>query len=157
MKSGAVGSCGGAQKGSLEEVEMRVMTLALAASALASCTTSPQPIQRSASKEAELAQLVAGKVAQHPITCLPHYRSSDMRVIDDDTIAFRDGGYRTYVAHMNGGCSNLSSPSSALVTHQYGSADLCRGDIARVVDTANGMTIGSCSFGDFTPYVRPGA
>ena len=128
---------------------MRVISLFLAGGLLASCTTAPQPAQRSASKQAELAQLLVGKVAQRPISCLPHYSAGDMRVIDDDTIAFRDGGHRTYVAHLNGG--------SALVTHQYGSTDLCRGDIARVVDTLNGMTIGSCSFGDFTPYVRPGA
>jgi hypothetical protein len=112
---------------------------------------------RSPDKQAELAQLLAGKVAQRPISCLPHYQSSDMRVIDDDTIAFRDGSRRTFVAHMNGGCSNLGSNSYALVTHQFGTADLCSGEIARVVDTLNGMTVGSCSFGEFTPYTRPGA
>ena len=136
---------------------MRVISLLLAGGLLASCTTAPEPTYRSANKQAELAKLLTGKVAQRPISCLPHYRSGDMRVIDDDTIAFRDSGRRTYVAHLNGGCSNLGSGGAALVTHQYGSADLCRGDIARVVDTLNGMTIGSCSFGDFTPYVGPGA
>jgi hypothetical protein len=136
---------------------MRVVSLLIAGGLLASCTTAPQPTQRSAAKEAELAQLLAGKVAQRPISCLPHYRSSDMRVIDDDTIAFRDGSRRTYVAHMNGGCSNLGNTSYALMTHQFGSADLCSGDSARVVDTMNGMTVGSCSFGEFTPYVRPAA
>jgi len=133
---------------------MRVISLLVASGLLASCTTAPQPTQRSAGKQAELAQLLAGKVAQRPISCLPHYRSSDMRVIDDDTIAFRDGSRRTYVAHMNGGCSNLADGSFALVTHQFGSPDLCSGDIARVVDTMNGVTVGSCAFGDFTPYVR---
>lgn len=136
---------------------MRVISLLLSGAVLASCTTAPQPTARAADKQKELAQLLAGKVAQRPISCLPHYQSSDMRVIDEDTIAFRDGSRRTFVAHMNGGCSNLGSGGSALVTHQFGSADLCRGDIARVVDTLNGFTIGSCSFGEFTPYVRPGA
>jgi hypothetical protein len=136
---------------------MRVISLLVATGLLASCTTAPQPTQRSVGKQAELAQLLAGKVAQRPISCLPHYSASDMRVIDDDTIAFRDGGRRTYVAHMNGPCSNLATGSVALVTHQFGSPDLCRGDIARVVDTLNGMTVGSCAFGDFTPYVRSGA
>jgi hypothetical protein len=136
---------------------MRVMSLLLAGGLLASCTTAPEPTQRSAGKQAELAKLLAGKVAQRPISCLPHYQSGDMRVIDDETIAYRDGGYRTYVAHMNGPCSGLARGGSALVTHQYGSADLCRGDIARVIDTSGGMTIGSCAFGDFTPYVRPRA
>ena len=136
---------------------MRVISLLVASGVLASCTTTLQPTARAADKQAELAQLLAGKVAQKPQSCLPHYQSGDMRVIDDDTIAFRDGTRRTFVAHMNGGCSNLGGGGFALVTHQFGSSDLCRGDIARVVDTLNGTTVGSCSFGDFTPYVRPGA
>ncbi|MFL6758350.1 hypothetical protein [Sphingomonas sp.] len=136
---------------------MRVMPLLLVSCVLASCTTAPQPTMRSPDKQTELAQLLAGKVAQRPISCLPHYQASDMRVIDDDTIAFRDGSRRTFVAHMNGGCSNLGSGSTALVTHQFGTSDLCSGEIARVVDTANGITVGSCSFGEFTPYTRPRA
>ena len=136
---------------------MRVISLALAGGMLASCTTTPQQATRSPDKQVELTQLVAGKVALKPISCLPHYQSGDMRVIDEDTVAFRDGGRRTFVAHMNGGCSNLGSGGTALVTHQFGTGDLCRGDIARVVDTLNGFTVGSCSFGDFTPYVKQGA
>jgi hypothetical protein len=135
---------------------MRVISLLLAGGLLASCTTAPEPTARAADKQAELAQLLVGKLPQKPISCLRHFQSGDMRVIDENTIAFRDGAARTFVAHMNGGCSNLGSGGSALVTHQFGTADLCRGDIARVVDTLNGMTIGSCAFGDFTPYVRPG-
>ena len=134
---------------------MRVISLLVASAALASCTTTPQQTMRAPDKQVELARLLAGKVAQRPVSCLPHYQSGDMRVIDEDTIAFRDGARRTFVAHMNGGCSNLGSGGSALVTHQFGSAELCRGDIARVVDTLNGVTVGSCSFGDFTPYVTP--
>jgi hypothetical protein len=80
-----------------------------------------------------------------------------MRIIDDETIAFRDGTARTYIAHMPGGCGQLGSGYTALVTRQFGSPDLCHGDIARVVDTATGTTVGSCAFGDFQPYVRPGA
>jgi hypothetical protein len=157
MNSGVLISVRGRAKGNLEEVEMRVISLLIAGGLLASCTTTPQQTMRSADKDKELAMLLNGKVAQRPQSCLPHYQSGDMRVIDENTIAFRDGARRTFVAHMNGGCSNLGSGGSALVTHQFGSGDLCRGDIARVVDTLNGITVGSCSFGDFTPYVRPGA
>ena len=157
MNGVAVKEGRGRAKENLEEVKMRVISLLLAGGLLASCTTAPEPTARAADKQAELAQLLAGKVAQRPISCLPHYQAGDMRVIDEDTIAFRDGAARTFVARMNGGCSNLGSGGTALVTHQFGTADLCRGDIARVVDTLNGMTVGSCSFGDFTPYVRPRA
>jgi hypothetical protein len=141
-----------------EEVEMRGIALLMAGVVLASCTTAPPaaPV-RTAERQREYQQLLLGKVPQRPVSCLPHYRSGDMRVIDDNTIAFRDGAKRTYIAHMQGGCSNLGFGHYALVTKQFGSADLCRGDIARVVDTLNGITVGSCVFGDFVPYVRPGA
>ena len=134
---------------------MRVIPILTAAGALASCTMSAAP--PSVQSQREFQQLLYGKVAQRPISCLPHYLSNDMRVIDDDTIAFRNGSSRVYVAHMQGGCNGLAAGHNALVTHQYGNAELCRGDIARVVDTMNGFTVGSCVFGDFTPFVRPGA
>jgi len=157
MNRVAVEKARGRAKAHLKEVDMRVISLFLAGAALASCTTAPQSLAQDASKQAELAQLLAGKVAQRPMTCLPHFQANDMRVIDENTIAFRDGPGRTIVTHMNGGCSNLGNPSYALVTHMVGSADLCSGDIARVVDTMSGMTVGSCSFTEFTPYQRPRA
>ncbi len=136
---------------------MRMISVVMSGAVLASCTTGPPVPTRSAQSQREFQQLLNGKVAQRPISCLPHYRSGDIRVIDDDTIAFNDGSSRVYVAHMQGGCTNLSAGHNALVTHQYGTAELCRGDIAQVVDTLNGFTVGSCVFGDFVPYVRPRA
>lgn len=135
---------------------MRVISVLLASAVLASCSTAPPAPTRTAQKQQEFQQLLNGKVAQASISCLPHYRSGDMRVIDDNTIAFKDGSARVYVAHMQGGCTNLGNGGYALVTKQFGTADLCRGDIARVVDTMNGFTVGSCVFGDFVPYVQPG-
>jgi hypothetical protein len=79
-----------------------------------------------------------------------------MVVIDEQTIAFRQGSSRVYVNHMQGGCTNLGG-SNALVTKTFGTAQLCRGDIAQVVDLQNHFTVGSCVFGDFVPYTKPRA
>lgn len=136
---------------------MRLISVLITGAVLTSCTTAPPAPTRTAQGQREFQQLLYGKVAQRPVSCLPHYQSGDMRVIDDDTIAFRDGSSRVYVAHMQGSCINLSRGGYALVTKQFGSANLCRGDIARVVDTLSGFTVGSCVFGDFVPYVRPRA
>jgi hypothetical protein len=138
----------------LKEVHMRAISVLIAGAALASCSTAPPAPTRTAQKQLEFQQLLSGKVAQAPISCLPHYRSDDMRVIDDNTVAFRDGASRTYVAHMNGGCNGLSD-GYALVTRQFGSPDLCQGDIATVVDLTSHSTVGSCSFESFQPYIRP--
>jgi hypothetical protein len=135
---------------------MRGITLLVAGAALTSCTTAPPDPMRTAQAQQQYEQLIAGKVAGAPISCLPSYRANDMVKIDDQTIAFRDGRSRVYVAHMRGSCTNLTSSPYALVTRSFTSFGLCNGDIARVVDTGSHVTVGSCAFGDFIPYTRPG-
>ena len=131
----------------------RGISLLLIGSAVVSCAVAPQP-GRSAKAEAHFQKLLAGKVAGQPASCLPTYRSTDMVVIDDQTIAFRDGSRRVWVTNLRSGCSNLGSGHYALVTRQSGGSGVCRGDIAEVADLTNGITVGSCVFGDFVPYTR---
>lgn len=135
---------------------MRLFCLFAVGAVLASCTMSARQPAPNAQAQTTYQRLVAGKVAKAPISCLPAYRSNDMVVVDDNTIAFKDAG-TVYINHPPGGCSQLSSGHTALVTRQYGGPGLCRGDIAQVVDTLNRMTVGSCTLGDFTPFVRTGA
>lgn len=155
MSNGAVSRYGGALEP--KEVEMRVISIIMAGAVLASCTAMPPQPTRTAQAQREFQMALTGKVAQPPISCLPTYKSGDMRTIDENTILFRDGTSRAYVAHMQGGCNGLNGGHYALVTKQFGGMGLCRGDIAQVVDTMTGMPVGSCVFGDFTPYVRPRA
>jgi hypothetical protein len=137
---------------------MRGISLLLIGVGLVACTTTAAQRQpfRSAAKQQQFDRMLAGKVAGPPQSCLPHHSSNDMVVIDESTIAFRDGSRRVFVNHMMGGCSNLGG-AYALVTRQYGSPDLCRGDIGQVVDLTTHSTVGSCVFGDFIPYTRPRA
>lgn len=132
---------------------MRRLAIVIAAVTATACTTAPPPSpEQVARTQAQLQELTAGKVAQAPISCLQHYNANDMVVIDENTVAFKNG--RTvYIAHMNGPCSNLGGASYALLTKDSGSMGLCRGDIARVIDTSLHMTVGSCTFGDIIPYV----
>lgn len=130
---------------------MRLLIFATAAVGLAACATAmSQPEQRSAKAQATYDKMLAGKTAGRPAKCLPLQRSNDMVVIDDDTILYRNGR-TTYVNKPLGSCSLLSRGSYALVTRSIGS-QLCRGDIATVVDTSSGSTVGSCALGDFIPY-----
>ena len=134
---------------------MRRIALLLLATVIASCTTVPPSPTRVAQSRAELQSLIAGKVAQPAISCLPSYNANDMVVIDENTIAFRSGASRVYIAHMNGPCSNLGGAGYALLTRQSGGTGLCSGEIAQVIDTSARIPVGSCSFGEFVPYVRP--
>ena len=131
---------------------MRIFMLATAVVGLCACATASEPAQRSASAQRQYDNLLAGKVAGKAEKCLPTYRSNDMTIIDDNTILFRDG--RTvYVNQPLGGCQSLTRSGSALVTRNIG-PQLCRGDLATVVDNSSGMSLGACSLGDFVPY-RP--
>ena len=129
---------------------MRIFMLATATIGLCACATASEPTQRSASAQRQYDNLLAGKVPGKAEKCLPTYRSNDMTIIDDNTILFRDG--RTvYVNQPLGGCQSLSRSGSALVTRNIG-PQLCRGDLATVVDNSSGMSLGACSLGDFVPY-----
>jgi|SRR5690242_4447005 len=141
---------------------MRSISLLLLGAVLASCTTAAaDQQQRTPRKQARFDQIIAGKVAGRPINCLPSYLSAnDMTVIDDSTIVFSRGSTSgpVYVAHMRSPCSGLGGAGpNALVTRQVGASGLCSGDIATVQDTMAHITVGSCSFGEFIPYTRPGA
>src|SRR5574338_1225840 len=135
------------------EVEMRGIALLLIGAGLGSCATQPPQPTRTAQSQMRYQQLLAGKVAEAPVSCLRSYNANDMEVIDESTIAFKVGTRRVYVNHMQGGCANLGGPYT-LVTHGFGGQGLCRGDIAQVVDIRNHFAIGSCVFGDFIPYVK---
>ena len=131
---------------------MRTFMLAAGLIGLCACATASEPVQRSASAQRQYDNLLAGKVAGPAERCLSTHRSSDMTIIDDNTILFRDG--RTvYVNHPLGGCNNLHQSGRALVTRNFGS-QLCRGDLATVVDNVSGMSVGACSLGDFVPYTK---
>lgn len=133
---------------------MRCIPLLLLGATLASCATPPPDPTMAAKSQRQFQEMIAGRVAGPPQSCMPTFASRDMTVLDDNTIAFKTGG-KVYVAHMLGGCTNASGPYS-LVTRQVGSSGLCHGDIASVVDLHNNFTVGSCVFGDFTPYTRTG-
>ena len=136
---------------------MRGTSLLLAAVAVGSCATGPAaPPVRSAQGQAEFTRLTAARIAQPPVSCLPSFNANDMSVIDEQTIAYRIDANRIYIAHMQGGgCPGLGRANYALVTKTFGGTGLCRGDIAQVSDLTNHITISSCVFGDFTPYVKP--
>lgn len=132
---------------------MRCMSLLLLTAGLSACAAGPQP-GRTAEAEAHLDKLIAGKVASRPISCLPHYSTKDMVVIDDGTVVFKNGRTVYRNDFQGGTCSNLGRGHYALVTKTSG-IGLCRGDIAEVSDISAGITVGSCVLGDFVPYTTP--
>lgn len=126
----------------------------LLAATLASCAGNDLTPYQSAEGEARLAKELAGKFAGKPVNCLPYHGNNGLEVIDRDTILFHAGS-TVYRQDTNGQCYPSGSQMGyALVTRSFGSSQYCNGDIARVVDTSGGFTVGSCSFNEFVPYRR---
>ncbi len=135
---------------------MRGILLLLLGATVVSCTTAPPDATASARSAQRYQELIAGKVAGPAQGCLPLLPTrGDMIVIDDQTVAFKGGAGRVYVSHLSPGCSEVGL-GNALITKQTGSS-LCSGDIARVQNLMSGITVGSCTFGEFVPYTRSGA
>lgn len=141
-----------------KEIAMRSFIPVAVAASLAGCAAPPpgQVAAEQAKSQARLAQLLDGKSAGAPQSCLQSYRANDMIIIDDSTIVFRETPGRLWVMHPKSPCHLLSSGPYALVTKTVGSG-LCRGDIGQVFDTLSHATVGSCVMGDFVPYTKSGS
>ena len=142
-----------------EEVKMRCISLLIASSILASCTTAPPPPDRpmrGPSGERAYQSLIAGKVPGRPLSCLPNYNSNNMTIIDGRNVAFNVGMRTVYLVRLTPGCDLLSNGGPyALLSRQIGGQGTCRGDIQQVIDTLNRSTVGSCTVTEIIPFTRP--
>jgi hypothetical protein len=139
---------------------MRRISLLIAGSILASCTTAPAPpgaeMVRSPSGERAYQSLIANRVPGRPITCLPNYNSNNMTVIDGRDIAFSVGTRTVYLVRLTPGCDMLGGGGPyALLSRQFGGQGTCQNDIQQVVDTMNHINVGSCTVAEIIPYTRP--
>ena len=136
---------------------MRIVIPLVIVAAIAGCTAvPPQAAMPDPKAQARAAQLLGGKIAGRPQSCLPNWRTHDMVAIDDNTLIFRESPGRVWLQKPQNPCNMIGMGPYALVT-RGSTGQLCRGDIAQVVDTMSGTNVGSCVMGDFVPYVRPGA
>lgn len=99
-----------------------------------------------------LDQVLAGRTAGPSVACVSLRALGDNRSVDG-AIVFGGGTHRLYVNRPSQPCPSLAYGRSLIVPSPTG--QLCRGDIARVVDLASGAEIGGCGLGEFTPYDRP--
>src|SRR5262245_40752097 len=124
------------------------------AALLASCTTAPAQVTRSAEAQQSLDKALAGRVAGTPVKCIPTYRANDMQIIDDWTILFKDG--RTiYVQNPRGGCPGIGIGRNILISRPIPSNQLCSGDINNLFDPVSRIGGGACVFSEFVPYTLP--
>lgn len=133
-----------------------ILAAATGASLIASSAIAVAEKHSYDAKSAEkLAKALAGRTAGAPVDCIGNSRGSDMQVIDDYTILFREHG-TVYVQRPHGGCYGLGNGNYTLVTRINATSRLCSGQIGELVDRVSGYGFGSCVFSDFVPYRKTG-
>ena len=135
-------------------MNLRTSLQIAACSAALLAVGSAAPAQPNPRAAQELANALAGRTAGTPLNCIRNGQNTRMHVVDDWTILFRQG--RTvYVQRPFGGCHGLANGMS-LIRNSFGTSQLCRGDINRIVDLRTGFGTGACVYSEFVPYRKIG-
>lgn len=120
--------------------------------ALAAGCAPSEPIALSNAEQSQLAKELHGLTAGPTVSCVNMGDLRGNRSVGEGVILFDGPAGTVYVNRPAAGCPALGS-SRALITKTAGT-QLCRGDIANVVDPGAGFSYGGCTLGDFTPYRR---
>ena len=114
---------------------------------------SGEKIQLTDKEQTKLDKKLEGRTAGEPRSCISRFEQKNMTVISDDIIIFGPSrnAKTIFVNKPYGGCHGAKN--NTIVTTRP-SAQLCKGEIARVTDLPTGMDYGSCAFGKFVPYTK---
>jgi hypothetical protein len=128
-------------------------TLLLIASGLAALATTAQAEPANPRGQAELARMIAGRVAGAPVSCINLHEIDSSRIIDGTAIVYTMRGGRIYVNTPSNGAQSLNS-SDIMVTDTH-IPQLCNVDIVRLIDNGTHMSDGWIGLSQFVPYDRP--
>lgn len=119
----------------------------LAVVALSGCATSPMGTSAERS-EARLAEMLAGRTAGEPQSCISGFADNRITVIDETAVVY-DAGDTIYVARPD---NPRSLDSQDVLVIERTGGQLCKQDFVRTVDRTLGFTTGIVFLGDFVPY-----
>jgi hypothetical protein len=102
--------------------------------------------------DAQLAKLLAGRVAGTPVNCITLSGSQSSQVIPGKAIVYRTGA-RLYVNTPRSGADSLGN-DDILVTRTIGS-QLCSIDTVNLIDRGSRFQRGFVILGPFVPWDRP--
>ncbi|PZQ58031.1 MAG: hypothetical protein DI544_15260 [Sphingomonas taxi] len=103
------------------------------------------------SPDAQLAEVLKGRVAEKPVSCITASATDNMQIVTARAIVWRIGR-RLYVNVPRDRAETLRA-DDILITQPFGS-QLCRNDQVRPLDRMSNIPRGILLLGDFTPYVR---
>ena len=130
----------------------RLPSLAIAAAACALVAV-PAAAERKSGEE-KLAELIDGRVAGEPQSCINTFNSRPLTVIDDTAIVYRSGD-TVYVNRTR--APETLDDDDVLVIRKFGSGSrLCGLDQITTRDRLSGFYSGNVFLTDFVPYRRVG-
>ncbi len=118
---------------------------------LAAAFAAPAPAAQS--PQARLDRMLEGRVPGQPVSCINQRDIRSAQIIDRTAIVYQVGS-RLYVNRPRSGAASLDR-DDILVTRSFGTSQLCRIDIVRLVDRTALFPRGFVSLGEFVPYSRP--
>jgi hypothetical protein len=126
--------------------------LLLSCAMLAGACAMNDPVDDGPEAETRLAAELKGYRADGPPkSCVSLRELHGNRSVGEGVIVF-DAAGRKWVNRPPAGCPSLNFGRSLLV--KTSTSQLCRGDIATVIEPSWGGEFGSCALGDFEPYRR---
>ena len=128
----------------------RLSSLAIAATAV-TLVASPASAERKSGEE-KLAEMIDGRVAGEPQSCINTFQSRPLTVIDDTAIVYRSGD-TVYVNRTR--APETLDEDDVLVIRKFGTGSrLCRLDQITTQDRLTGFYSGNVFLTDFVPYTR---
>jgi hypothetical protein len=103
--------------------------------------------------EARLAQMLEGRTAGAPDSCIATARSKKLEVIDGVAVVY-DAGKTIYVARPAD--PRMLGRNDALVLNRFSPSRLCVQESMKTVDRYGGFPTGVVFLKDFVPYTKAG-
>lgn len=100
--------------------------------------------------EARLAQMLEGRTAGEPVSCIFATRGNRLNVIEHVGLVY-DAGDTIYVARTD---NPRSLGSHDVVVIDRVGSQLCKQDVTRTIDRSHGHTSGVVFLSDFVPYTK---
>ena len=101
--------------------------------------------------EQELAELLEGRIAGEPQSCIVSRLNDRMRVIDETAYVYGRG--KTIYVQRTRDPDDIDDRDT-LVTRRFSGSRLCKLDVMTTIDRSNGFFTGVVFFDDFVPYTR---
>jgi hypothetical protein len=135
----------------LARIAPALLALAVVAAPMAAAPAAAAT-DRAAAGEAELAQMLEGRVAGEPVECIQDHSSDSLQIVDGTALVFRRGA-TIYVNRPEG--ARTIDYWDLPVIHRFGGSKLCRLDRVELRDRTSHFPGPSLFLAQFVPYTRP--